>query len=221
MLRSIAVSAALAVAAAGMQDVHKPGPDVTVPAVVSEVKPAYTPEAMRDGITGSALLVAIVEVDGSVSNIRILRSLDPGLDGESAKALSGWRFKPGTKNGQPVRVEVEVEMTFTTDAAGPRLDSKEVYRPGQNGVTLPAVRSEAAALYPEQLRGSGVGGTVRLECVVLPNGRVSHTRVARSVAPAVDAAATRALKQWRFEPGKLDNRAVPVAMMVEIEVVER
>jgi protein TonB len=112
-------------------------------------------------------------------------------------------------------------MTFTTDAAGPRLDSKEVYRPGQNGVTLPVVRSEAAALYPEPLRGSGVGGTVRLECVVLPNGRVGHTRVARSVAPAVDDAAARALKQWRFEPGKLDNRAVPVAMMVEIQVVER
>jgi TonB family protein len=95
--------------------VFKPGNGITLPTVVHEVKPAYTAEAMQAKIQGSVWLLIVVGTDGTVGDITITRSLDPtyGLDREAEKAAKQWRFKPGTKDGKPVPVEVTLELTFT------------------------------------------------------------------------------------------------------------
>jgi protein TonB len=95
--------------------VYQPGNGVSLPQLVREVKPAYTSDAMRAKIQGTVLLRCIVRPDGSVSDIEILRSLDPtfGLDGEAVKAAKQWRFRPGMRMGQPVSVEITIELTFT------------------------------------------------------------------------------------------------------------
>ena len=87
---------------------------VTPPRVVREVKPSYTAAAMRAKIAGGVLLDCVVEADGRVGEIRVLRSLDPvnGLDDEAAKAAKQWRFTPGMKDGMPVPVHVTIELTF-------------------------------------------------------------------------------------------------------------
>ena len=56
-----------------------------------------------------------VNPDGSVSNIQVVRSLDPtfGLDQQAIEAARKWKFKPGTRLGQPVPVLVSIELTFT------------------------------------------------------------------------------------------------------------
>jgi protein TonB len=56
-----------------------------------------------------------VLTNGNVGDVTVTRSLDAtyGLDEEAAKAIKQWRFKPGTKDGKPVNVRVEVELTFT------------------------------------------------------------------------------------------------------------
>lgn len=51
--------------------------------------------------------------DGAVGDVAIKRSLDPDLDGEAVKATKQWRFRPGTKDGEPVAVQVMIELTFT------------------------------------------------------------------------------------------------------------
>ncbi len=88
-------------------------PGVKHPVVVAEVKPVYTREAMQAKIQGIVRLAAVVEPDGSVGDVQVLQSLDPGLDEQAIKALRGWRFIPGTKDDRPVPVRVEVEFTFT------------------------------------------------------------------------------------------------------------
>jgi TonB family protein len=97
----------------GQDTVYQPGPDVTPPKVVSEVKPAYTAEARRAGIQGVVGLECVVEKDGHPGEIRVTKALDPGLDEEAVKALRRWRFEPGKKDGKPVRVRIDIEMTFT------------------------------------------------------------------------------------------------------------
>jgi TonB family protein len=89
--------------------------NVTLPALEYEVKPQYTPAAMAAGIEGSVLLQAIVLADGTVGEVTVVESLDEehGLDEQAVEALRQWRFRPGTKDGQPVAVEIAVEMTFT------------------------------------------------------------------------------------------------------------
>ena len=80
---------------------YRPGNGVETPRLLSEVKPQYTAQAMRAKIQGEVLLECIVQPDGSVGNIRVVRSLDAafGLDQEAIKAARQWRFAPGTKTG--------------------------------------------------------------------------------------------------------------------------
>jgi protein TonB len=79
------------------------------------VKPQYTSDAMRAKIQGAVLLQCTVRPDGSVTDIQVMRSLDPrfGLDEEAIKAARQWRFAPGTRMGQPVSVQITIELTFT------------------------------------------------------------------------------------------------------------
>jgi TonB family protein len=94
---------------------YRPGSGVTSPELVHEVKPLYTPDAMRAKIQGSVLLECVVLPDGTVGDLRIIRSLDPvfGLDQEAIKAARQWRFRPGRRLGQPVAVLVNIELSFT------------------------------------------------------------------------------------------------------------
>lgn len=103
-------------AAAHTQDVvDGKDPGVTLPKVVSEVKPQYTPEAMQAKIEGTVVMNAVVRTDGTPGDITITKSLDTryGLDKQAVAALSQWRFEPGLKDGKPVPVRVTVEMRFT------------------------------------------------------------------------------------------------------------
>jgi periplasmic protein TonB len=103
------------VAAIQAQDVFQPGNGVSLPTVVKEVKPDYTPEAKAARIQGNVLLETVVLVDGSVGDVTVSRSLDStfGLDQQAVRAMKQWTFKPGMKDGKPVAVRVHVEMTFT------------------------------------------------------------------------------------------------------------
>jgi protein TonB len=94
---------------------YRPGNGVMSPTLIFEVKPGYTSDAMRAKIQGVVTMEAVVMPDGTVGTVQITRSLDPtfGLDQEAIKTVKKWRFRPGTRFGQPVAVLVEIEMTFT------------------------------------------------------------------------------------------------------------
>jgi protein TonB len=94
---------------------YRPGNGVTVPRLLHEVKPSYTSDAMRAKVQGTVLIECVVRPDGGVSDVRVVRSLDPtfGLDQEAVKAARQWRFLPGTRLGEPVPVLVTIELTFT------------------------------------------------------------------------------------------------------------
>ena len=100
---------------AAQERVYQPGKDVTLPVVIKEVKPEYTDEAKAAGIRGSVWLRVVVESDGTVGDVQVTRSLDTefGLDAQAVKAAKQWEFKPGTRDGKAVAVEVTLEMTFT------------------------------------------------------------------------------------------------------------
>jgi TonB family protein len=94
---------------------YRPGSGIDIPVLIREVKPLYTPDALRAKIQGVVLLEAVVQPDGTVGDVQIVRSLDPvfGLDQEAIKAARQWRFIPGKRQGLPVPVLVTIELTFT------------------------------------------------------------------------------------------------------------
>jgi periplasmic protein TonB len=93
----------------------KPGNGVTLPILIHEEKPQYTAEAMRAKVQGTVLLECVILPDGTVGSVDVVRSLDSsfGLDQEAVKAAKKWRFRPGTRLGEPVPVLVTIELTFT------------------------------------------------------------------------------------------------------------
>jgi protein TonB len=93
----------------------RPGAGISNPVPLRTPRPTYTSEAMRAKIQGVVLLEAVVQEDGSVGDVRILRSLDRayGLDQEAIKAAQQWVFRPATdRQGKPVPILVTLELSF-------------------------------------------------------------------------------------------------------------
>jgi periplasmic protein TonB len=99
---------------AGEGDGLEPGNGVSWPKLVQQVKPNYTPDAMRAQVQGMVELEIVVLPDGSVGRVRVVRSLDSrfGLDQEAIDAVRRWRFEPARRLGKAVPARVAVELSF-------------------------------------------------------------------------------------------------------------
>lgn len=89
-----------------------PGSGVKAP------KPKYTPEpdyseiAKYEEYQGIVVVNVIVGTDGNVHHVRLLRPLGMGLDENAQSTVQTWRFQPAIRNGQPVAVEMNIEIAF-------------------------------------------------------------------------------------------------------------
>jgi protein TonB len=73
----------------------------------------YPQAAIENKIRGTVFLTFIVEKDGSVSNVIILKSVHPLIDNEAIKAITASpRWSPGLQRGQPVRVRYQISLNF-------------------------------------------------------------------------------------------------------------
>ena len=88
------------------------GGKVTAPVALNHVEARYTDEARRKKIQGVCLITVIVDANGKPQNPRVIRSLDPGLDLKAIEAVNKYRFKPGMKDGVPVKVMITVLVNF-------------------------------------------------------------------------------------------------------------
>lgn len=70
--------------------------------------------------------------------------------------------------------------------------------------------------YPADAQRAGLAGVVILECTIDPRGEVGDMAVLRGVPPLTEAA-SKAVKQWRYEPTLLDGVPVPVIMTVTVD----
>jgi TonB family protein len=91
---------------------YRVGGGVSAPAVLYKVEPEYTEEARAAKYQGTVLLYIEVGPDGMAHNIQVQRGLGLGLDQKAIDAISQWRFRPGTKDGQPVPVAATIEVNF-------------------------------------------------------------------------------------------------------------
>lgn len=96
-------------------DVFQIGNGVLPPILLNEPKPAYTSEAMLRRIQGVVLLDCVVSKVGNIDDCTIAKPLDGnnfGLDDEALKTARLFRFRPGTRFGEPVAVLVKIEIEF-------------------------------------------------------------------------------------------------------------
>jgi TonB family protein len=91
------------------------------------------------------------------------------------------------------------------------------YQPG-NGVSPPRLIREVKPGYTSDAMRARIQGTVRVQAIVAPDGSVSAARVIRSLDErfGLDQEALKTIKQWRFRPGMLADRAVPTVIEIEL-----
>jgi protein TonB len=74
----------------------------------------YPEEAIINKIRGTVFITFIVEKDGSVSNVTIIKGVHPLIDDVAVKAISeSPKWSPGLQRGQPVRVRFQIPLSFT------------------------------------------------------------------------------------------------------------
>jgi vitamin B12 transporter len=116
---------------------------------------------------------------------------------------------------QTIGVMMAACLALSTGLLAGQESTRKVYTPG-NDVTPPRVVTRVNATYPKDAMDARIQGEVRLALVVETDGTPSGISVTKHLSPSLDDAATDALKQFRFEPGKRNSEAVPVRIEMEM-----
>jgi len=89
---------------------------VTYPVLIesTKVQPKYPELARKAKVTGNVILEAVVAKDGTVGDVKVLRSpgANLGFEESAIDAVRQWRYKPGVQNGRPVDVYFTIVVEF-------------------------------------------------------------------------------------------------------------
>ena len=88
------------------------GGDVKPPEKTFAPQPAYTEIARKARIQGVVIVQAIIDKEGTVTNVKVLKALPMGLDQSAVDAIKKWKFKPATLHGKPVAVYYNLTVNF-------------------------------------------------------------------------------------------------------------
>ena len=88
------------------------GGQIEAPELVLRVEPVYPPVAVQAHVTGTVILEAIVDADGRVAEVKVLRSGHRLLDGPAIAAVRQWRYSPLVLNGIRESFVLTVVLSF-------------------------------------------------------------------------------------------------------------
>jgi len=94
------------------------GGQIQPPTLLRRVEPTYPPMAVSAHLQGMVILEAIVDEEGTVTEVKVLRSVNPLLDREALAAVRQWRYSPVVLNGRPVPFVLSVSLSFSLQDRG-------------------------------------------------------------------------------------------------------
>ena len=95
-----------------------PAEDLSQPMATRKVDPKYPLQLMRENVSGTVILYAVIHADGTVGSVRVLRGIDDRIDQYAGQAIAQWQFQPAMKNGAPVDVEATFQIPFRPARVG-------------------------------------------------------------------------------------------------------
>lgn len=193
----------------------------------------YPEAAHKAGTQGRVTVQFVVGKDGSIGNVSILRGVDPALDAEAIRVISGMpKWKPGTQKGEPVNVKYTVPVMFRlTPEPVEKINEMIVvgYRTPNAPVTgevyevadkMPEFPGGMTGLmqhlsknirYPAEAHTNNIQGRVVVSVIINTEGKVTNAKIVQGVAPSLDAEALRVtgtMPDWT--PGTKDGKPVNV-----------
>ncbi len=205
----------------------------------------YPESAKNAGITGRVIIRFCVTETGGVDRISVLKGVDPALDAEAIRVVSGLsQFKPGRQGGVAVPVWYMVPVTFSLNddksIISPAEGKQEEYAvvadtpPGSNKSKEPFVVVEEMPQfpggdslllkyltdnirYPEVAKSEKIMGRVIVRFCITETGSVDQVKVIKGVHPSLDEEAVRVVSSLpQFKPGKQGGVEVPVWYMAPV-----
>jgi bla regulator protein blaR1 len=88
------------------------GADVSAPKLIFAPDPEYSEEAKRAKYQGICIVSLIVDAQGNPQRVQVIRHLGKGLDQKAVEAVEQYKFEPAMRHGEPVAVEVNIEVNF-------------------------------------------------------------------------------------------------------------
>jgi protein TonB len=89
--------------------------DIEPPVPVRTVPPEF-PKAMRAaGTSGIVVVSCQIDDKGSVASATVAKSTNPAFDQAALDAVEKWKFRPASKDGKPVAIQVQFPVKFTVD----------------------------------------------------------------------------------------------------------
>ena len=196
------------------------------------------PQAAKDkNIAGRVFVSFVIEKDGSVNEVKVMRGIGGGCDEEAVRVIKGMpKWKPGIQKGKPVRVSYMMPINFKLDSqltkpAQKAGVSKPDMKPDKNGVyqiceQMPEFPGGVEALmdfvaknvvYPQEAMDKEISGRVYVSFVIEKDGSVNEVKVMKGIGGGCDDEAVRviiAMPKWK--PGKQDGKPVRVSYMMPI-----
>jgi TonB family protein len=202
----------------------------------------YPSDALEAGIEGKVELDFIVEKDGSISQLKIAKSVSPGIDREAIRLFRMLLWEPAISLGQPVASENEFIINFNIKKYNKHCkqrgyeESPYPFQPvdtsyavydfqGTDKKPFPVFDEKGMRLetfiarnmnYPETAYRQNLSGKVSLRFVVEPSGRVSNIKVEQPVGGGCTQEAIRLLQLIRWMPGIKNDMAVRTFMTMDI-----
>ena len=204
----------------------------------------YPAMEKSNDIQGRVYLKFIVNKDGSLSDITVMKSVSPGLDKEAVRLAKSFPpFKPGMQQGKPVKVEYILPIIFRLPS-----EDKEVTREEVISIREEPVIAEAPAVsepkvfkiveqmpefpggdealmkliqrnmqYPDMEKANDIQGRVIMGFIINEDGSVSDIMVKKRVSPGIDKEAIRLIRMLpNFKPGRQQGKAVKVEYFLPI-----
>ena len=188
----------------------------------------YPTEAIEKGIQGRVIVQMVVTKEGDIADTKIARGIDPLLDAEALRVVSGMpKWKPGKQKGEAVNVRYTLPVMFRLggDADKKEASTQTEAKVDENGIhqvceempEFPGGMRECMnwlsknVNYPATAQEKGIQGRVIIQFVVERDGSITEPKVVRGVDPDLDKEALRvvsAMPNWK--PGKHKGEAVRV-----------
>ncbi len=184
----------------------------------------YPREAHRVSVQGRVFLQFIVDTDGSLTDIKVLKGIGAGCDEEAVKILQNYpeKWKPGKRGDVAVKTRLSLPIVFKLPAQEtlseePMLVVEEMPEPA-NGMEDFQRFIAKNIQYPKEARRGGVSGRVFVSFVVNTDGTLSEDKVIRSPSEELGAEAIRVITAYPhgWKAGKQAGKAVRVKMVMPI-----
>ncbi|MCX6198878.1 MAG: energy transducer TonB [Bacteroidetes bacterium] len=178
----------------------------------------YPKQCLDSNIQGKVFLRFVVNEDGTISKIEVMKSPHKFLNESAIDALRKIKkFNPGKQNGKPIKVYYSIPVGFRiedTTKQNKHVDIMPEF-PGGDAALIKFLQENIQ--YPKFERDNGIQGKVIVKLVVMEDGTVQDISLAKSVSAGLDEEAIRVVSMSpKWKPGSQDGKPVRVKYLLPV-----